>query len=395
VRELAAGLRARDGEKWLADATLEAGMLEPAAAAVAAARDYAHPILMEEQRQTLLRYGVEFDQWFSEKRLHDEKLVDVAIADLDKRGALYKSHKDESIGEEERAKRKPVAEDPTKIALWFRATSYGDERDRVLEKADGSRTYLSADIAYHREKLQRGFKVLIDAWGADHHGQVPSMRAALSALGFDPNAFHVVLIQMVRLMKDGQEVKMSKRSGSFVTLQEVIDEVGPDAARYLMLLRSPDSPLDFDLDLARQQSNDNPVFYVQYGHARVCAVFAKARQEAPEADPAGADLSLLTSPFEREMMKRLARFPDEVADAAAKREPHRMTIYLTELVRTFHAYYSARDVNGAPAHKIVGADPGLTAARLALADAMRTVLANGLELCGVSAPERMDSPANA
>ncbi|HVO31917.1 MAG TPA: arginine--tRNA ligase [bacterium] len=395
VKEVAAAWREREGEKWLAGATTEDGVLEPSNAAVEAARDFAYPILLKEQKETLERYGVRFDRWFSERTLHDEKLVDAALADLRERRALYESHRDESISAAERAKRKMPDEDPTKIATWFRASAFGDVRDRVLIKFGGEKTYLTADIAYHREKLQRGFQMLINCWGADHHGQVPSMRAALAALGFDPKAFHVILIQMVRLMKGGTEVKMSKRSGTFVTLQEIIEEVGPDAARFLMLTRSPESQLDFDLDLAKKQSNDNPVFYVQYGHARVCSVFAKAKAEAPGVDPSKADLSALSTQMEREMMKRLARFPDEIADAASRREPHRITTYLQDLVRAFHAYYSAKDDKGAPTHRIVSPDPRLTAARLALADAVRIVLANGLKLCGVTAPEKMEAPAEA
>ncbi len=392
VRDVAAAFKKREGEAWLAGTSTEEGILEPSTAAVEAARDFAHPILMEEQKKTLERYGVRFEQWFSEKTLHDGKLVDEALDDLRKRGDLYDSWKEEGADE----KRPGAAlEDPSKVATWFRAKKYADERDRVLVKWDGSKTYLTADIAYHRAKLRRGFAILINAWGADHHGQIPSMRAALTALGFDPKAFHVILIQMVRLLKDGQEVKMSKRSGSYVTLGELIDEVGADAARYLMLMRSPESQLDFDLDLAKKQTNDNPVFYVQYGHARVCSVFAKARAEAPGVDPSKADLSVLTSPMEREMIKRLARFPDEVAEAAMRREPHRVTTYLQDLVRAFHGYYSAKDATGGPAHRIVSDDASLTAARLALADAVRVVLANGLAMCGVSAPEKMEAPEEA
>ena len=372
VKELASDWKAVVGEKF-AVAKTEDGILEPSEEAVHAARDFSSPRIMEEQKKTLERYGVRFDLWFLESSLYKNKMVDAAVADLKSRGEIY-----EQDG-----------------ATWFRAKKYGDEKDRVVVKSDGTFTYVMPDIAYHRNKLERGFQMLINAWGADHHGYIPRMRSALTALGFDPKSFHVIIIQLVRLLKDGQEVKMSKRSGSFVTLDEVLQEVGPDAARYLMLMRSPDSHLDFDLDLARKQSNDNPVFYVQYGHARVCQVFAKAKADAPGADPKAGDLTKLVSPMEREMMKRLARFPDEVAEAAARREPHRMTTYLQDVVRSFHGYYSAKDGSGAPAHRIVSGDMGLTNARLALADAVRIVLANGLALCGVSAPEKMDTPEGA
>ena len=382
VKEVAAAFHAKVGDRWLGAAA------EPTPEAIAAARDFAMPILMAEQKATLDRYQVRFDVWFSEKKLHDEKLVDAALADLRTRGLIYESWKDESIPEEERKKRPPKDEDPSKIATWLRTSKFGDDRDRVLVKAGGDRTYLAADIAYHREKLRRGFQMLVNAWGADHHGQVPSMRAALAALGFDPKAFHVILIQMVRLMRGGEEQKMSKRSGSFVTLQELIDDVGPDAARYLMLTRSSDSPLDFDADLAKRQSNDNPVFYVQYGHARVCSVFALAADRGVKADPSKANLSLLTAPEEREIVKRLARFPDEVAFSAESFAPHRVATYLRELVAAFHSYYSKKE-GGKAAYRIVSEDAALTQARLALATAIRTVLANGLALCGVSAPTKM------
>lgn len=367
VKDVAAQFRKKEAERWL-DAPIEADVPEPTKDAIAAARDFAYPLLLEEQKKSLAQYGVKFDRFFSERSLHEGKLVEKAMDDLRTRGHLY-----DDDG-----------------AVWFASKRFGDDKDRVVRKSDGSWTYFAPDIAYHREKLQRGFQVLIDAWGADHHGYIPRMRAALAALGFDPKAFHVVLIQMVRLLKNGAEVKMSKRSGSFVTLQEVMDEVGPDAARFLMLTRSSDSPLDFDLDLAKKQSNDNPVFYVQYGHARVCSVFAMAKERG--VAPGVPDLSRLASPMEKEMIRRLARFPDEVADAAAKREPHRIAGYLRELVGAFHAYYSKKDASGAPEHKIVSDDTALTRARLALADAVRIVLRNGLALCGVSAPEKMSPP---
>ncbi len=368
VRDLAEAFARAVGERWL-DATEDDGTV-PTREAFAAARDFAYPLLLEEQRRILERYGVRFDRYFREREIHDSGLLEKGIEDLRSRGHLY-----ERDG-----------------ALWFRSTTFGDDKDRVVRKSDGSWTYFAPDLAYHREKLRRGYDLLIDAWGADHHGYIPRMRAVLAALGLDPGSFHVVLIQMVRLLKDGAEVKMSKRSGSFVTLAEIVDEVGPDAARFLMLTRSPDSPLDFDLDLAKRQSNDNPVFYVQYGHARVCSVFARASEAAPGIDPRAADLSRLVAPMERELVKTVSRFPDEVADAASRHEPHRLAAYLQELVRAFHAYYSKKDPSGAPEHRIVSEDRGLTAARLALAAGVRTVLANGLSLCGVGAPTQMPHP---
>ena len=372
VKEVAAAFAKEHGDKWLAGAVDEEGIPEPAPEAIAAAREFAYPILLAEQKKTLEEYGVKFDRFFSERSLHEAGLVDKAIDDLRARGELF-----EAEG-----------------ALWFASKKRGDDKDRVVKKSDGSWTYTAPDIAYHRDKLQRGFEMLINAWGADHHGYIPRMRAALEALGFDASRFHVILIQMVRLMRGGQEVKMSKRSGSFVTLQEVIDDVGPDAARYLMLIRSSDSGLDFDLDLAKKQTKDNPVFYVQYGHARVCSVFVQAREKGATHHAADFSktppdvLALLTAPPERDLMKRLARFPEVIAEAARLREPHRLATYLQEVVGGFHAYYSKK-VNGAPEYRIVSEDERLTHARLALAYATRTVLGNGLALCGVSAPEYM------
>lgn len=373
VKELGAAFAAQEGERFMAGAALEAGVLEPTPEAIAAARDFGAPILREEQQRTLEQYGVRFDRWYSEKSMHDAGMIQQTLDDLRAHGQL-------------------VDRDG---AVWFATTNFGDEKDRVVVKSDGAPTYFIADIAYHRDKLLRGFDRLINAWGADHHGHVPKMRWALAALGYDPARLDVVLIQMVRLLRGGQEVKMSKRSGSFVTLQEVIDEVGQDAARYLMLIRASDSHFDFDLDLARKATNDNPVFYVQYGHARACSILAKARAEAPEAaalaDAGKADLSALSAPAERDLLRRLAWFPDDVALAARRLEPHRLTTVVQELVRAFHAYYSAKDDSGAPAHKVVSPDTRLTAARLVLTEGVRTVLANGLAIAGVSAPQRMDS----
>jgi arginyl-tRNA synthetase len=262
-------------------------------------------------------------------------------------------------------------------ALFFRSTDFGDDRDRVLIKTGGDGTYFQADLAYHWNKLQRGFDQLIDVWGADHHGYVARVKAAVAALGGDPEALSVILVQFVSLVRDGRPVAMSTRAGEFVTLREVLDEVGPDAARFIFLTRSPDTTLEFDLDLARAQTKDNPVYYVQYAGARVESLIRQAGGR-PDGRP---DLTLLTQPEETALVKHLSAFPELVETAARKLEPHHLTAYLTTLARQFHYYYGR--------HPIVSAGDGLAPARLALCLAVRLVIRLGLDLLGVSSPDRM------
>lgn len=309
-------------------------------------------------REDLAKFRVTYDRWFAERELHDRGLVADALEDLRSRGQLY-----ESEG-----------------ATYFRSKALGDEKDRVLVRADGRTTYFAADVAYHRHKLREGYSRMIDVWGADHHGYAPRLRAALRGLGEDEDRLEILLVQFVTLIRDGKAVQMSTRSGEFATLREVLDEVGVDAARFFYLLRSFHTHLDFDLTLAKTQSRTNPVYYIQYVHARICSIFreAEVRGEPLAAHP---PLSILSFPEEVRLMKSVARFPDVVSESAKAREPHRIPFYLLEVADLFHAFYQR--------HRFLGETPERTQARLALAFAVKTVVGSGLSLIGVTAPERM------
>jgi arginyl-tRNA synthetase len=267
-------------------------------------------------------------------------------------------------------------------ALWLRTTQFGDDKDRVLRKSDASLTYLVPDIAYHVDKRSRGFDRVIDVWGADHHGYVPRMRSVLAALGMPPDFFDVALIQLVKVVRGGEEVKMSKRSGEFVTLRDLVEDVGVDAARFFFLMRPGDSQLIFDIELAKRQTDENPVFYVQMAHARLSGIFRTAGH-APEAVSGALDLAALPAPEDQELLKKLGLFPEVVDRGAREREPHRVTNYLQQLATAVHGWYHHTRAVGAPE----GA--ATEQARLLLARAARTVLANGLALLGITAPERM------
>lgn len=311
---------------------------------------------------TLARFGVVFDNWYSERNLYvaGNNLVGAAIKELEEKGLVF------------------VEGD----AKWLRTTQFGDDKDRVLIRSNGQTTYFASDIAYHREKFQRGFEEVIDVWGADHHGYIPRMKAAAQALGHDPEDLQVLLVQLVNLMREGEPVKMSKRSGSFVTLDEVMDEVGSDACRFTFLLRRSDSHLDFDLELVKRQTSENPVYYVQYAHARLCSVFRQAEEKGIKLPSiSGVDLSLLTLPEEISLIKKLSAFPEVVEGASLALEPHRLTYYLQELAGELHAYYFK--------HRIAGDDPALSHARMYLVKAVRQVVATALTLLGVTAPEAM------
>jgi arginyl-tRNA synthetase len=316
--------------------------------------------ILEGIREDLRIFGVTFDVWFSEQSLHDKDVIRKTIEDLTARGHIY-----EQDG-----------------ARWFRSTALGDEKDRVVIRANGISTYFASDLAYHKNKYDRGFGLVIDIWGADHHGYVPRMLAGVQALGRERDDLQLILVQLVNLLRGGKPVAMSTRAGEFVTLREVVDEVGKDAARFIFLTRRSDSQLDFDLETAKTQSNDNPVFYVQYAHARLCSVFAKAEEQglALNAD-AMRYLDLLSAPQELELMRLLGEYPEVVANSARYLEPHRIPYYLNELVATFHSYYNQ--------NRFIGEDPDLTQARLYLAAATRSVLHNALNLLGVNAPEKM------
>jgi arginyl-tRNA synthetase len=304
-------------------------------------------------------FGVTYDRYFSEQELHDTGAVAAALNELRGRGKT-----EEHEG-----------------ALWFRMDSEQDEKDRVLVRATGEPTYFASDVAYHENKLRRGYGLLVDIWGSDHHGYVPRVKAAVEALGYSPDSLKVLLVQFVNLIREGRKISMSTRSGEFVTLREVLEEVGPDAARFFFLTKRSDSHLDFDLDLAKKQSRDNPVYYVQYAHARVCSIFRIAAERGIDADMSDPDLTLLSLPEEQELVKRLADFPDMLSEAADTLEPHRITFYLMELAELFHAYYHD--------NRVLTEEATLKKARLYLVEAVRQVVANGLQILGVSAPERM------
>ncbi len=315
--------------------------------------------LVEDIRSDLAQFRVEFDTWFSERSLVESGAIDRAVAHLSEAGLLY-----EKDG-----------------ALWFSSTGFGDEKDRVVRRANGQYTYFASDIAYCLNKKERGFDKLIYIWGADHHGYVTRTRAAFEALGNDPDEFIVLLVQFAVLYRGGEKVSMSTRSGEFVTLRELRREVGDDAARFFYALRKVEQHMDFDLDLAKSKSNENPVYYVQYAHARVCSVFRQIREKGIAHDAEGADLSLLVEAREQDLVRDLSRFPEVVEAAARAYEPHQVAYYLRELAQAFHTYYNA--------HPFIASESALRDARLVLIDAARQVFANGLELLGVSAPESM------
>jgi len=312
-------------------------------------------------RRDLEEFGVTYDEWFSERSLTESNAVMHCMERLRESGHVY-----EQDG-----------------ALWFRSTDYGDEKDRVLVRDNGQTTYFASDIAYHANKLERGYQRVIDVWGADHHGYVPRVKAALSALGEDPGRLDVLLVQFAILYRHGEKAQMSTRSGEFVTLRELRHEVGNDAARFFYVMRKCEQHMDFDLDLARSQSSDNPVYYIQYAHARVRSVFRQLAEKQLhwDRDAGLAALDTLTEPHEDTLLVNLSRYPEVLESAALHHEPHQLTYYLRELANDFHTYYNA--------HKFIIDDAGLRNARLALIEATRQTLENGLHLLGVTAPDTM------
>jgi len=308
-------------------------------------------------KEDLAAFNVNFDVWFSERSLHPDD-VKTACQILQKNGNIY-----EKDG-----------------ALWLKSTAYGDDKDRVVIRDNGIPTYLAADIAYHRNKFERGFDTLINIWGADHHGYICRVKAAIEAMGYKPDHLEVLLLQMVSLYRDGELVKMSKRTGQSVTLAELIEEVGTDAARFFFIMRSLDSQLDFDLDLAKSKSSENPVYYIQYAHARICSIFRQA-QEAGITKADQPKLSLLTDESELALIKKMAAYVEEIEYAAKERAPHRIARYVHELASEFHSFYNRC--------RIMGVDQDLAQARLALVDAVANVICHALAMLGVSAPEKM------
>jgi arginyl-tRNA synthetase len=323
--------------------------------------DLALGTILADIRADLGEFGVNYEDWFSERSLLESGAVDAVIARLRNGGHLYQDGG----------------------AWWFRSTAFGDEKDRVIIRENGQATYFAADIAYHADKFERGFERVIDIWGADHHGYVPRIRAALSALGHDAGRLDVLLVQFAILYRGGEKIQMSTRSGQFVTLRELRDEVGNDAARFFYVMRKCEQHMDFDLDLAKSRSNDNPVYYLQYAHARVCSVLRQLEEKGLAWDRAQglASLDLLDQDHERQLVSRLNLYPEVIETAALAHEPHQLAYYLRELANDFHAYYNA--------HQFLVDDERLRNARLALIQAARQVLANGLALLGVTAPDAM------
>jgi len=376
VRQMAHQIRIAHGERYLREVSAlfqhapdaarepEAGLdalIAGAKSLLGADYAYIHDFALAEQlgdcRHDLLEFGVSFDQWFSEKSLYDSGLVERAIARLEAAGHLYRQDG----------------------ARWFRSSQFGDEKDRVVQRENGQYTYFASDISYHLNKFERGFDLVIDVWGADHHGYIPRVKGALEALGVDPARLTVALVQFAVLYRGGQKVPMSTRAGEFVTLRELRQEVGNDAARFFYVLRKSDQHLDFDLDLAKSQSTDNPVYYVQYAHARVCSV-----HEQWGGDTAGlqtADPAPLTLDAEMALLSRLIEYPEVVANAARELSPHFIAFYLRELAAEFHSYYNAT--------RILVPEIPLNRARLALVTAVGQVLRNAFALLGVAAVEKM------
>lgn len=311
-------------------------------------------------KKDMVDFNVTFDNWFSEKSLYEKNQVEKFIQKLKEKGFVF-----EDSG-----------------ATWFKSTAFGDDKDRVIKKENGEWTYFASDIAYHHDKYERGFDTLVNIWGADHHGYIPRIKAVVQALEHDKESLKVLLVQMVSLSRGGQPVTMSKRAGEYVTLREVLDEVGADACRFFFLMRKSDAHMEFDLELAKKQAPENPVFYVQYAHARICSIIKHAKEQGIAIPKTGeADIKCLSLKEELDIVKKLASFPDMVKGSALAMEPHRITFYLQELAGMFHPYYNK--------NRVVTEDKNLTNARLYLCAAVKTVMRNALSLLGVSAPEEM------
>lgn len=322
---------------------------------------YAASIILDGIKTDLLDFRVTFDRWYSEQSLFDSQKVDIILKELKEKNIIY-----EKDG-----------------ANWFKTSAYGDEKDRVVIRENGLTTYFASDIAYHKDKFLRGFDRVIDVWGADHHGYIQRIAACVEASGYRRDQFHVILVHLVNLLRGGEPAAMSTRSGEFVTLKEVVDEVGSDAARFIFLTRHYESPLDFDLELAAKKTNENPVYYVQYVHARISSIGKKAAGEDTihnrEWDERA--IQLLQEPEEIQLIRQMVRYPETVLTSAEMMEPHRITFFLMNLASSFHTYYNK--------HKVLTEDPDMTKARLYLVNAVKTVIRNGLALLGVSAPDKM------
>jgi arginyl-tRNA synthetase len=355
VKDIAAEIKVKNGGKFVHQSQDDVlGFFQ----------QYGGSSLLDVIRQQLGEFGIHFDSFFSEKALRERSEVAKTIELLRTRGLIYSQDG----------------------AEWFKSTEFGDDKDRTVIKTDGELTYFASDIAYHRNKFERNFHKLINVWGADHHGYVPRLKAAMQGLGFDPDVLNVVLVQMVQLTRSGEPVRMGKRTGEFISLAEVLDEVGLDAARFFFLMRKADSHLDFDLDLAKQQSSENPVFYVQYAHARVASIFEQARRSGLLPNSLGggnAPVERLELAEELELVRKAVEFDEVVAESVKELEPHRMVFYLLELAGEFHRYYNR--------HRVLTDDVDLTRARLSLAEIIQKTIRRGLNILGVEAPVKMAS----
>jgi arginyl-tRNA synthetase len=351
-------------------------------------RDRALDLMLEWQKHDLSDYGAEFATWFRESALHGSTAVGDTLAALDRRGMTYRAtapETDHTGGvRKDRPHEDPEDAGPAGEATYLRTTRFGDDVDRVVMRSNGTPTYLLPDVAYHRDKRARGFRHAIDLWGPDHHGYVPRMKAALQALGLEADFLEVIIVQQVNLLSKGQPVKMSKRAGEFVTLRDLMDDVGADCAKFFFLMRSTSSHLDFDLDLARSQNDENPAYYVQYAHARIASVLRFAEAQGRRGGSATVEYD---APEEQLLLRRIAAWPEVVRGAALAREPHRVPTFLIELAGLFHRFYHAC--------RVVSDDDARTRARLRLCEAARIVVRNGLDLMAVSAPERMERTAEA
>jgi arginyl-tRNA synthetase len=351
VKDVAAAIRQAHGEKYLH---------EDPETALAFFREYGGQTLLGTIRDQLRDFGIVFDSFFSEKAMRERGEVEAAMDEMRRRGLLYSQDG----------------------AEWYRSTQFGDEKDRTVIKSDGELTYFASDIAYHRNKFARNYRQLINVWGADHHGYVPRLKAAMQGFGYDPAVLQVVLVQMVQLSRGGEPVRMGKRTGEFVALEDVIEEVGRDAARFFFLMRKADSHLDFDLDLAKKQSSENPVFYVQYAHARVASIFEQAVKSGVSlGEPAAVAVERLELAEEIELIRRMIQFNDVLEDSVRELEPHRLVFHLLELAGEFHRYYNRQ--------RVITEDLELTRARLLLVQSVQKTVRRGLDILGIDAPMKM------
>lgn len=351
IYDVAKAFLEQEGDKYLNSSLEEA---------LPVFREFALKVLSAKLKEDLAAFGVEFDVWFSERTLHQAGEIEKTTQYLKERGQIY-----EKDG-----------------ALWLKSTDFGDDKDRVVIRENGIPTYLAADIAYHKNKFERGFDKVINIWGADHHGYIQRMKAAVQCLGYRGEQLEVMIMQLVTYLRNGQQVAMSKRTGEFVTLREVVEEIGKDAARYFYIMRNPNSPMEFDLELAKEKSSENPVYYIQYAHARICSILRQANDRGITVPSANEiDLNSFSQEVELDLIKKLAAFPLELEESARDKEPHRIARYTFELAGLFHAFYNSC--------RILGEEDRIMIARFNLARSTGQVLRNALDILGLSAPERM------